>query len=79
MVYFCCMRYKILIATCLLLVSGTLHAQKKKWTLLDCVQYAMANNLSVKQTELQTKNAELTYDQSKMGRWPSLLPCRRRF
>ncbi|MBK7433269.1 MAG: TolC family protein [Chitinophagaceae bacterium] len=62
-------RFVILASVLLFSLSG--QAQKK-WNLLQCVEYAMANNISVKQTELQTKLAELQYSQSKWGRLPNL-------
>lgn len=33
------------------------QAQNKKWTLEECVQYAVQNNISIKQTELDSKTA----------------------
>lgn len=63
------MRFKIF---CLfLLASVSAHAQQK-WNLLQCVQYAMDNNLTVKQTALQEKTGALTLQQSRMGRYPNL-------
>ncbi|MBL0055648.1 MAG: TolC family protein [Chitinophagaceae bacterium] len=62
-------RFVILASALLFSLSG--QAQKK-WNLLQCVEYAMANNISVKQTDLQTKLAELQYNQSKWGRLPNL-------
>ncbi len=38
--------------------SLSIQAQTKKWTLEDCVKYAIDNNISIKQTELDTKTAE---------------------
>jgi outer membrane protein len=35
------------------------QAQTKKWTLEECVQYALENNISIKQTELDTKTATI--------------------
>lgn len=35
------------------------HAQSKKWTLEECIKYAIQNNISIKQTELDTKTAEI--------------------
>ena len=39
------------------IVAGcvTIQAQAKKWTLEECVQYAIKNNISIKQTELDSK------------------------
>jgi len=42
---------------CLLLVS-TIHAQKK-WTLDECVRYAIENNISVRQSMLDVKATEI--------------------
>jgi outer membrane protein len=53
-----------------LLLSGSGLIAQKKWDLKSCVEHAMQNNISVKQTDLQSKIVELTYKQSKL----SLLP-----
>jgi outer membrane protein len=45
---------------------------QKKWTLMECVQYAMENNISVKQSALQTDLAAITYKQSKLSKIPTL-------
>ncbi|SHF84367.1 outer membrane protein [Flavobacterium segetis] len=37
--------------------SVTSHSQSKIWTLQECVTYAIENNISIKQTELDTKTA----------------------
>lgn len=42
-----------------LVCSFNIQAQTKKWTLEECVRYAIANNISVKQTELDAKNTIL--------------------
>tara|TARA_B110000503_G_scaffold73232_1_gene113178 strand:+ start:487 stop:1920 length:1434 start_codon:yes stop_codon:yes gene_type:complete len=41
----------------LLLVGLQLFAQEKKWTLRDCVEYAVTNNISIKSSELDIQNA----------------------
>lgn len=43
----------------LLLVAFQLSAQEKKWTLEECVDYAVKNNISVKQSELDLKNTNI--------------------
>jgi len=47
--------------TALLLVFsiGILSAQQKKWTLQECVEYAVENNLSIEQFELDLQNIEI--------------------
>ena len=71
MVYFCGMPLIIHIIFVFLLTCTSVNAQKK-WNLQQCIEFAMANNISVKQTDLQTKLSELQYKQSKLGQYPNL-------
>jgi len=43
----------------LLLVGVQLSAQEKKWTLRECIDYAIKNNISVQTSELDIKNAAI--------------------
>lgn len=43
----------------LLLFSSLLTAQQKEWTLEECVNYALENNIQVKQAELDLENSEI--------------------
>jgi outer membrane protein TolC len=43
----------------ILLFGLSTQAQTKKWTLEECVKYAIDNNISIKQTELDTKTADI--------------------
>ena len=43
----------------LLFFSLSFQAQTKKWTLEECVNYALKNNISIKQSELDTKTADI--------------------
>jgi len=43
----------------LLFFSVFSQAQSKKWTLEECVNYAIENNISIKQSELDTKSAAI--------------------
>ena len=70
MIYFCAMRIKVCTILAVLFISSSAKAQQK-WNLLQCVEYAMANNITVKQTDLQTKLSDLQYKQSKLGQYPS--------
>lgn len=65
------MRMKFLTLLTILFISGAAQAQEK-WDLLRCVQYAMDNNITVRQTDLQSKIAELQLKQSRMGLLPNL-------
>ena len=54
------MKNKYFISLVLLALSYlNLHAQSKKWTLEECVDYAIKNNISIKQSELDTKSASI--------------------
>jgi outer membrane protein len=65
------MRYRLLFLIFILAINVPAKAQQK-WNLLRCVEYAMANNISIKQTDLQSKTAELQLKQSKLGQLPGL-------
>ncbi|SFZ90807.1 outer membrane protein [Flaviramulus basaltis] len=43
---------------CLLLVAVSSFAQQKKWTLQECVDYALENNISIKQSSLDIEISE---------------------
>ena len=56
----------------MLLFGVFAHAQNKKWTLKECVQYALDNNISVKQSELDVELAEVEKLTAKGNFIPSL-------
>ncbi|MBA4317826.1 MAG: transporter [Flavobacterium sp.] len=43
----------------IMLLSLSIQAQTKKWTLEECVKYAIDNNISIKQTELDSRTADI--------------------
>ena len=43
-----------------LLLGITSSAQSKKWTLKECVDYALQNNISIKQSELDESSSLIT-------------------
>jgi outer membrane protein len=45
---------------------------QEKWDLQKCISYAYANNISIQQQDIQARLAQLTFDQSKLSRIPSL-------
>ena len=69
--YFCFMRKHWLILTCLLL-PFILFAQNDKWDLQRCVDYAVQNNISVKQSDVQARIAALQTKLSKGASIPNL-------
>jgi outer membrane protein len=60
--------FKLVIA---LAIFSSSYGQEK-WDLRKCVEYAMANNISIKQEEIQAQIAGLTYKQSQWSQYPSL-------
>ena len=65
------MRLKLIVAAATLFFISNMEAQEK-WDLLKCVEYAMANNISIKQMDLQTRLAEIQNKQGKLSQIPSL-------
>lgn len=64
------MRKSIIIT---LLFCGILgNAQEKKWTLLECVNYALENNISIEQSQLDVDLADITENQAKSNFLPTL-------
>jgi outer membrane protein len=73
------MKMRKIISCILLLVAGFSGyaqtdsiADKKLWTLKECVDYALANSLTVKRGELTVESSEIDLRQSKWNRLPSL-------
>lgn len=60
----------VLLGACLFSVSS--WAQMKTWTLEECVNYAMENNISVKQTELDTDIADQNFITARGNFLPNL-------
>ena len=60
---------KTCVAAALLLASFA-QAEARQWTLGDCVNYALANNISLKKTKVQqlTFENKAFYDQLEMGK-----------
>lgn len=62
---------KYIISCGLLLLSFTVQAQQK-WTLRQCVDHAIQNNIELKQQSLDVKNSEINLSTSKNSRLPDL-------
>ena len=52
--------------------SAEMSAQQKKWTLEDCINYAIANNIGLQRQRLQTETSEINLLKSRMDVLPSL-------
>ncbi|GAB4155029.1 MAG: TolC family protein [Winogradskyella sp.] len=64
------MKKSIIIA--LLLFGVYVRAQDKKWTLLECVNYALENNISIQQSELDVDLAAIDKNQAIYNFLPNL-------
>ena len=60
----------LILCLCLLAATSFVQAQEK-WDLRKCIEYASANNISIKQQDVQARLAELTYKQSTLSMYPS--------
>lgn len=69
-IYFCQMMLRCIKLSALLFLCATSFAQEK-WDLRKCVEYALQNNISVKQADLQIRFAQLELQQSKLALYPS--------
>ncbi len=65
------MFFRILFLIIISFCFSNLTTAQQKWNLLQCVQYAMDNNISVKQNEVQEKLAAINYKQSMLSKYPS--------
>jgi len=53
-------------------LTATLHSfAQEKWDLRKCVEYAIQNNISIKQADVQARLSKLLADQSKLTRLPN--------
>lgn len=63
---------KSIILSIVLLATGFSLAAQQAWSLEKCLQYAMENNIQIKQSVLNTEYNENLLKQSKLGQIPSL-------
>ncbi|MFY7815867.1 MAG: TolC family protein [Chryseobacterium taeanense] len=62
------MKQYILIA----IFAGTFFSAQKIWTLQDCLDYAVKNNITVKKTVLSKTTAQINYQQQKNNKLPTI-------
>ena len=72
--YFCKMRsYLLKLIACLAFVSlANAQPAADKWDIQRAVEYALKNNISVRQADLQARFSELNLKQNKAGQFPNL-------
>lgn len=62
---------KTIITGCLFLFLSASFAQKQ-WTLRECIDYAIKNNIEIRQQEIKKQNAEISLSTAKNSRLPNL-------
>jgi outer membrane protein len=65
-------RIYLIISLLTVLCFQEIKAQEKKWTLEDCINFAVTNNIGLQRQRLQTEVAEVNFLKSKMDVLPSL-------
>ena len=63
---------KILIGALTLMLTASVSAQTKTWTLQECIDYAMQHNITLQRAKLQQLSAKEDVSQSKAALLPSL-------
>jgi len=65
------LRLITLISILLLVISGSIYAQKQ-WTLEECINHALEHNIRIKQSVLEVESGEINLLESKLNMLPSL-------
>lgn len=67
-------RKKLMLTGLVLLAAGGLHAQNESgaWSLKDCIDYAIRNNIQLQKSRIAQKESEVELKQAKAALFPSL-------
>jgi outer membrane protein len=65
-------RLLVITCTCLLLFPGILFSQQRVWSLEDCINYAIENNIQIKQQVIQTEFQKNNLDLARLKLLPTL-------
>ena len=63
---------RIRILVCLVMASPFLVQAQKQWTLQECLDYAMANNITLQQNRISSQQRNAEVEAGKAAVWPSL-------
>ena len=64
------MKTEIICTCAAILMLTPLRAQEKVWSLADCIGYALENNISIRQKEIDVQNNEIALQVTKASRLP---------
>lgn len=65
-------RIPVFLLTCFLFTSGNIYSQDHLWSLEECINYAIDNNISIKQQFIQTKFQKNALELSKLKLLPTI-------
>lgn len=66
------MKHRLIFAAAFLLISGMLQAQTKQWSLQDCLDYALKNNIQLQKSKLSLQESQVDVKSAKAALFPSL-------
>lgn len=70
--YFCYMLIRPVFSALIIFAFASSLKAQEKWDLRKCVDYAVANNITIKQSDVQEKIAAIQYRQAKLNQYPTL-------
>ncbi|HRR48706.1 MAG TPA: TolC family protein, partial [Bacteroidales bacterium] len=62
----------VIITTLICFYNDSYSQENKKWTLRECIDYALSNNVSIKSAEISVKSSLEDLQQAKASMLPSL-------
>src|SRR5476651_2050073 len=65
------MKKLLTLAVCIISLQLSAQEKNEKWDLIKCVNYARANNISLKQADIQARISALQLKQAKLNQYPS--------
>ena len=63
---------KTIFISLFMLGAGVLYAQEQSWTLQQCIDYAIENNITVQQMRISSENKEINLNTAQNSRLPSV-------
>ena len=71
-VYFCQMKQPLSLLLFLIFIAIPSVKAQETWNLRRCVEYALSNNISIKQSDIQNKIAQVVYKENKLSQYPNV-------
>src|SRR5574344_416333 len=65
-------KHRLIILAALILIGGSLQAQTKQWSLQDCLDYALKNNIQLQKSKVSLESSKVDVKSAKAALFPSL-------